>query len=335
MPGYNLVMSGHAFETYLMDMEGEIVHRWQFNYHDRFSQREVGFQNMWYMAQLRPDGTLYVLQDGFGVFGLSSDSEFLWDIPCYAHHDFEVLDDNTLYVIHARHRIVPDFHETERVVDDCIMKVGADHTPARDVSILDALRKGQQTETLEIARAWLDEHDNDVLHLNSVEYIDRDYAHPAFKEGNLLISARSPHTVMVLDFEAGEIVWTLRGDFRIQHSASVLENGNILLFDNQGEKPKSVLREIDPHTGENVWTYRGTEAHPFYSAWNGRCHRLANGNTLVAESTGGRAFEVTRDKELVWEYWNPHRGGEDKQFIARIFELVRVPVSSVADWLPE
>jgi hypothetical protein len=44
--------------------------------------------------------------------------------------------------------------------------------------------------------------------------------------------------------------------------------------------------------------------------------RLANGNTLITESEGGRLFEVTPEGEIVWEYLNPVRGGEDGELIA-------------------
>jgi hypothetical protein len=32
---------------------------------------------------------------------------------------------------------------------------------------------------------------------------------------------------------------------------------------------------------------------------------LPNGNTLICEGAPGRIFEVTRNKEIVWEYINP------------------------------
>ena len=32
------------------------------------------------------------------------------------------------------------------------------------------------------------------------------------------------------------------------------------------------------------------------------CQRLPNGNTLIAEATTGRTFEVTCKGEVVWEY---------------------------------
>ena len=43
--------------------------------------------------------------------------------------------------------------------------------------------------------------------------------------------------------------------------------------------------------------------------------RLTNGNTLITESDGGRLFEVTPEGEIVWEFINPVRGGENDEFI--------------------
>jgi len=35
--------------------------------------------------------------------------------------------------------------------------------------------------------------------------------------------------------------------------------------------------------------------------------RLENGNTLITQGINGRIFEVTPDKKIVWEYWNPFK----------------------------
>jgi hypothetical protein len=65
----------------------------------------------------------------------------------------------------------------------------------------------------------------------------------------------------------------------------------------------------------------------------GSCHRLPGGNTLIVESMQGRAFEVTPDGEIVWEYFNPYRAGENNELIASLYDVVRVPPESVERWL--
>ena len=60
--------------------------------------------------------------------------------------------------------------------------------------------------------------------------------------------------------------------------------------------------------------------------------RLPNGNTLITESDGGRALEVTPDRRIVWEFFNPHRAGEQGEYIATLFELLRLPPDFPVDW---
>ncbi len=56
-----------------------------------------------------------------------------------------------------------------------------------------------------------------------------------------------------------------------------------------------------------IWSYAAKES--FYSDFISGADRLPNGNTLVMSGTDGRVFEVSSEKKVVWEYWNPF-GGE-------------------------
>ena len=47
----------------------------------------------------------------------------------------------------------------------------------------------------------------------------------------------------------------------------------------------------------------------------------------------GRAFEVTPEKEIVWEYYNPHRAGDNNELIATLHEVFRVREDYVDEWL--
>ena len=59
---------------------------------------------------------------------------------------------------------------------------------------------------------------------------------------------------------------------------------------------------------------------------------MANGNTLITESDGGRAFEVQPNGEKVWEFFNPHREGEAGEFIATLPEMIRLPADYPVGW---
>jgi outer membrane protein assembly factor BamB len=73
--------------------------------------------------------------------------------------------------------------------------------------------------------------------------------------------------------------------------------------------------EFDPATYEIVWSYTGDAEHALESRLRSDQERLANGNTLITESDGGRLLEVTPTGEIVWEYVNPVRGGDADEFI--------------------
>jgi hypothetical protein len=59
---------------------------------------------------------------------------------------------------------------------------------------------------------------------------------------------------------------------------------------------------------------------------------LENGNTLVIETDGGRALEVTQDGELVWEFRSPYLVGEGDEKVAHLYSLKRVD-ESLTVWL--
>ncbi|MBW1914266.1 MAG: aryl-sulfate sulfotransferase [Deltaproteobacteria bacterium] len=54
-----------------------------------------------------------------------------------------------------------------------------------------------------------------------------------------------------------------------------------------------------------VWTYSASTEKDFTSRAMAGAQRLPNGNTLISSSNLGTIFEVTSEKEIVWEYLNP------------------------------
>ena len=130
---------------------------------------------------------------------------------------------------------------------------------------------------------------------------------------------RTNGVIAAVDLDAATVTWALRGAWHWQHDPDLLSNGNILIFDNLGHIGSggpSRLIEFDPVSQEVVWQYAGDEDAPFRSRVRARQQRLPNGNTLVTESEGGRLFEVTPGKQIVWEYLNPHRAGKNEELVA-------------------
>jgi len=180
----------------------------------------------------------------------------------------------------------------------------------------------------------------ELFHANSLEVLDGRHVdrHPAFRKGNLLISCRNTSTLAVLDMDAGKIVWALTGAWKRQHDPSLLDNGNILVFDNVGcpnaeVLGKSRVLEIDPGDGDIRWSYVGAPGNPLFTHLCGAVQRIPDGTTLITESQNGRALLVDANGASLWEFYSPHRAGPQEQMVATLFEMTRLSPDFPLDWL--
>ncbi len=61
---------------------------------------------------------------------------------------------------------------------------------------------------------------------------------------------------------------------------------------------------VDPVTRETRVIYESRDEPRFYTGLRGKHQHLANGGILITSTHEGRAFEVTPDGEIVWQYIN-------------------------------
>jgi hypothetical protein len=200
----------------------------------------------------------------------------------------------------------------------------------------------------------------DWLHLNAARYLGPNKWHEAgdarFHPDNVLISSRSASLVTIVARD-GTVVWRLGPDSSTspfgqvigQHDAHLIPPGlpgagNLLLFDNGGasglgnpspispqgnaiyQRAISRVLEIDPLSLALVWSYT---APNFFSTNISGAQRLPNSNTLITEGAPGRVFEVTADKEIVWEFMNPP--GEGGRRSNAVYRAYRLPYA----WIPQ
>ena len=364
-PGLNLYVSGHAPEAMLMEMNGEPVHRWFHGFgalldHLEQSREGVAFldeRRYWRRAHLLPDGSLLAIHTHHSLIKLDRESRLQWAYPKRAHHDLDVGPDGRIYTLVNEKKLLPRVNPSEPVLEDFVVVLDAEGHELERVSLLEAVERAGLSEILAAMP-----QQGDLFHANTVELLDGRLASriPAFAAGNVLVSLLMVNAIAVLDLAAGEIVWWQQGDYRFQHDPSVLDDGRLLLFDNFGpalgererdprpgryqrlwyanifsqelpHEPASAVLEIDPLNGEVLWQYRGSAQRFFSSETCGAVQRLANGNTLIVETQFGRAFEVTRAGDKVWEFVSPHRLGAN---VAQLFDLERIDPNALA-WLPE
>jgi hypothetical protein len=338
-PGYNLYASRPLRRAELIDAHGRVVRSW-----------ERGERGHWSRVRLLSDGDLLVVgsdeanprggrvdDEARFLMRLGWGGELRWRRELAAHHDVTLAPDGRITVLVSEDRTIPELGLEAEVRDEGVVFVTPEGEVQRrqlfvemfsarpDVFSFQPVRTRTLGERLFV----------DLLHANSIEWLD-DAAlaarNPLFARGRLLVSMRNQDSVAILDLEEREVVWAWgQGEIRGPHDASLLPNGHVLLFDNRLGEGWSRVVELDPIARQIVWQYRAPTPSDFYTRSRGSAQRLANGNTLVAESDEGRAFEVTSAGEIVWEFWNPYRDAEGRP--ATIIRMDRYPESFVAPLL--
>ncbi|MFP4500262.1 MAG: arylsulfotransferase family protein [Candidatus Hydrogenedentota bacterium] len=336
-PGLNLYTSGHGPVAILMDMDGNVVYRWEQAFADIWPDRHKRMKQpgskSFRRAKVLPNGDLIAVFGGAGIIKLDKDSNVIWANPMLAHHEADIMPNGDVYTLSRAARMIPRLHQTKPILEDFVSVIGPDGQEKRRVSILECLENSPYKELV----TNRPKRRGDIFHTNTLKLLDGRIAGtaPAFQKGRILTSLLVLDVIAVIDIDQKTTHWVHQGDFRRQHDPHILDNGNLLLFDNRGARPHSRVVELDPATWEPVWTYQGSTTRPFYTHSCGAAHRLPNGNTLIVESDNGRAFEVTRDKHIVWEYRSPHRAGDNNELVATLFDLERIqPDYFTGDWLP-
>jgi hypothetical protein len=220
---------------------------------------------------------------------------------------------------------VPQFRDNFKLYNLGAKLLQSKEAASKSLQAIQQLSKGTFKGTPRIELALMTSlHPMDPLHANSLEILPRDAA-GLWKRGDLLLSIRELDLIVVLSPDGRRLRWSWGpGELQRQHHPSLLDNGNLLIFDNGQWKRRSRVLELDARTRKIVWSYVGSPPASFFSPIRGGCQRLQNGNTLIADSERGRIFEVTRDKQLVWEFFNPDlRGFVKKQKRAPIYRMVR------------
>ena len=207
------------------------------------------------------------------------------------------------------------------------------------------------------------------IHINSVSYVgpnkwwDEDpVKYSMFNPENIIWDGRLINVLGITD-RKGNIVWKVGPDYDAtpelkmlgqiigQHHCHMIPKGlpgegNILVFDNGGEcgwgdlhanRACSRVIEFNPVTLEVVWEYNPTgvtdmpNEPTFFSSYISSAQRLPNGNTMIVEGAYSRAFEVTPEKEIVWEYIGPTYKFPNGMTGHTLYRSYRIPY----DYIPQ
>jgi hypothetical protein len=336
--GLNLAISGDEAAAVLFDMEGRVLHRWRQPiarvWPDLRGNEEAKKVDYWRRVRLLPDGSLLAIYDGRGLIHLSRDSRLLWAHRGGIHHDLDLAPDGSIHALDRVGKALPRIRRGG-VLEDLVTVFEPDGRVRSQHSILEALERSDYAALLHRRP-----DDPDFLHTNTLELLSGEGAErlPALAAGNLLVSILELDALAIIDPRQNRVVWALAGLTRKQHQPTLLPGPRLLVFDNVWQREGSRVLELDPLTQQVLWRFPTPGSREeLFSRTLGSVARLPNGNTLITESEGGRALEVTPDGSVVWEYQSPLRVPAPDgrgELVASLFEVVRLAADDVP-WLPE
>jgi hypothetical protein len=343
--GYNIYCSRISPEAFLMDMMGNVVHRW--SYPPEYDLKED--DGVWDYAIMLDNGDLVVISKFRELIRLNWDSELLWKKKMEVHHEVALTPENTFYVIVREIKtyrgVGVDFpvivHLTSNG-DEIERWAAYDHlSEIKNVfdqkSFLDTVFDNMSW--FEVCKMFLKrgltriqgyDEDYSYFHMNAISILP-DTAlgrtDKRFQEGNLLICFRNVNQIAILDKNTKKVMWVWgEGVLEWPHHPTMLNTGNILIFDNGVNRKYSKVVELNPVTKTVVWEYVADPPESFYSYQKGSAQRLPNGNTLICEGDEGRVFEVTNNGEIVWAWLNPvTRDGHREQ----VYRMIRLSPDKV------
>lgn len=326
--GYSLFCSRNTPEAYLIDMNGKVVHMW--------AERSMGKKATWVGAHLQPDGTLLVIEKLRRMMLLDWSSKVIWSAPFRGHHDINyspvhkrvhaVTADIRLYKgVWSRFPIITDLTPEGEFISSW---ASYDHMDEIKEKFDTAAFLDRALELPNFKRRMNRYYD--IFHMNTITVLGESALsdNPAFRPGNLLICFRNVNQIATMDPITKEILWVWgQGELDWPHHPTLLENGNILVFDNGTRRGHSRVVEMDPLKKKIVWEYKDDPPEKFHCRFRGSSQRLPNGNTLICDGQSGRGFEVTSRGVKVWEFLHPEVSEEGHRAV--MYRMLRYPTALV------
>lgn len=328
---------GAAWGATLVDqVTGEVLHRWQITRAaamegvSEFRPYDFPDERFWiHGAQVLPDGGMLASFEGGEVWGsglvrLDAASKPVWFAPIASHHDVEVSPiDGTIWVPTMRWHPDPSdqiYNLRGPVIESTVTQVDMSTGKVlASFSVPEMLMKSRFKYLLApTMTADTMVSTTDVMHLNAVDIVTEAFAshYPELQEGDISLSLRNLHAIVFFRPSTSEVVKVVRGPFVLQHDPDLLDNGNIMVFDNFGaDLAKRLARiiEIDPRQDNQVvWSWSGEGPQGFSHLYTGKIDLSPDGQkVMVSDRYRGRAFEIDRKTgKIDWSWRNDGSDGQ-------------------------
>ena len=268
--GINVCASVGASGVHLMNMKGKVLHTWKAN----------NMNDTWHaMVRLCPNGDLLAIVESRNLIRLDWNSNVKWVNRMRFHHEISLAANGDIYAMARKDEIRFICGFPVPVLNDYIVIMSPDGIVKREISLFEAAKEYITSDKVLKLYRWITKSDNkkklfrlkkhrgyifdvgsifDIFHANTITVIDREIE-GLCRKGDLLICIRELDLIGILDFETGEFVWTWGpGELSRPHHPNLLENGNILVFDNGRIREYSRVIELEPTSQKIVWEYKAS-----------------------------------------------------------------------------
>ncbi|MBW1775498.1 MAG: aryl-sulfate sulfotransferase [Deltaproteobacteria bacterium] len=339
--------------TYLIDMEGNVVHKWDTDYGPGLYAILLPNGNLLRGASLKKKATTIGGAAGM-VQEIDWDGKVVWEYKLSTpteiqHHTFCRLPNGNTMLLAWEFKSIDDALAKGRIPNtlptslfdrgkhyygfwsDFVREVDKAGKTVWEWHAWDHIGTGpnQLDINYKLPEPVGGSYPNfDWTHYNTVEYIP--------ESDHVLLNSRNFSEFYLINHKTGAIEWRWgnpsaygqgkrpswydNGDQKLfgSHNATYLGKDRFLVFDNGSERPegnRSAAMEVDRKTNKIVWEYESKHSNSFFSYRQGACQRLPNGNTFITSTHGGHLFEVTPSKKIVWDYVSPVHFGKAKCFL--------------------
>ncbi|SDJ36037.1 arylsulfotransferase family protein [Aliiruegeria lutimaris] len=316
-------------EVRVIDRAGNLIHTYATNWTEIWPDGEGDFprrpvQDMYlHGVGFLPDGSLVANFDHQSTFRMDVCGEILWKLENLGHHSIHIDKDSTIWVpaeIRPSEAPMPYPLHQPQVLNWTLEKISPDGEILKTVPILELLMKAGYEGLL-----FMSDLNNlalpvtgDTLHLNDVEVFPEGMDSTLFAPGDVMLSLRNIHTIIVFDADLERVKFVSSGRVMRHHDPDFAGGNRISIFDNRSftksdglETAASRIVEIDAATGELSVLIDGADPEVgFYTEIMGMHQRLPGGNILVTSAGEGRVLEYTADGKLAWRFQNQTEGGD-------------------------
>ncbi len=306
----------------IIDMDGKTIHSWNVDWFRIWPDAE--HLPTMIIPKSKPGTHVHgavVMEDGglvfnfehLGLVRLNRESKVVWRLPYRTHHSIHRHDDGHLWVCGQKRRkeVSPYFPKRKTPYDEyTLLEISPQGEIINEWSVQEILGQNGYNGLLNFKNTdpsfqTLD----DRLHLNDVEPFPLSLKEDFFQYGDVMVSLRNINTVFIFNRDSGIIKYITTGRFTQQHDPDFIDGNTFSVFDNiystaDSMEQRSRILIFSAREDQMEVYFEGSKDKIFSTAFMGKHQWLPNGNLLMTESLRGRALEIDKSKNIVWEYVN-------------------------------